>query len=122
MARVTYFCLGWIMVALGIIGAILPVMPTTIFIILAAWCFGKSSPRFEAWLLNHPILGKSLKAWRANGAISRNSKLLACTGMLAGFAMFIAGAHPSFWLAAVVGAGLLACATYVVSRPMPPDA
>lgn len=110
------------MVALGIIGAILPVMPTTIFIILAAWFFGKSSPRFEAWLLGHPVFGSSLRAWRANGAISRNSKLLACGGMLAGFAMFIAGAHPSLWLAAAVGAGLLACASYVVSRPMPPDA
>lgn len=122
MTRIAYFIAGWVMVGLGIIGALLPIMPTTIFIILAAWFFGRSSPRFEAWLLNHRTFGNSLRAWRDNGAISRNSKLLACGGMLLGFVTFVAGAHPNLWLATIVAAGLLACATYVLTRPLPPGA
>lgn len=122
MTRIAYFIAGWVMVGLGIIGALLPIMPTTIFIILAAWFFGRSSPRFEAWLLNHRTFGSSLRAWRDNGAISRNSKMLACGGMLLGFVTFVAGAHPNMWLAAFVAAGLLVCATYVLTRPLPPGA
>ncbi|MCH4554286.1 YbaN family protein, partial [Aestuariibaculum sp. L182] len=67
--RAFYFALGWVMVALGFIGALLPVMPTTIFLIIAAWCFGRSSPRFEKWLLEHPVFGPTLVQWQRHGAI-----------------------------------------------------
>lgn len=61
--RWLWFCAGWLMVALGFIGALLPVMPTTIFLIAAAGCFARSSPRFERWLLDHPRFGPPLVAW-----------------------------------------------------------
>ena len=73
--RVVYFCMGWVMVALGVIGAVTPLLPTTIFLIAAAGCFARSSPRLEAWLLDHPRFGKPLRDWRAAGAISRPAKL-----------------------------------------------
>ena len=63
-ARLGWLAMGWICVALGIIGALLPLMPTTIFLILAAGCFARSSPRLEAWLLDHPRVGPTLRAWR----------------------------------------------------------
>ncbi len=63
--RIMYFGLGWVMVALGVIGLVMPLMPGTVFLIIAAACFARSSPRLEAWLLDHPKFGKSLRDWRA---------------------------------------------------------
>ena len=115
--RIIYFCLGWVMLALGVIGMVLPLMPGAVFLIVAAACFARSSPRFEVWLLEHPTLGKPLRDWRSAGAIPRPAKLMACAGMTFGFVVFWFSAHPSPWLAVGVAALLLACAAYVVSRP-----
>lgn len=120
--RIGYLIAGFFFVALGIIGAILPLMPTTIFLILAAGCFGRSSPKLEAWLLNHPRLGPSVKAWRANGAIPRKAKIAACVGMAGGMAVFLLAARPKLWLGLLVGAIMAGCAAFVVSRPEPPTA
>lgn len=117
MARSLYFCFGCLMLALGLIGAVVPLMPTTIFLILAAWFFARSSPRLEAWLLSHPRFGPTLVAWRETGAVSRHAKAAACIGMTVGFAMFWIGAHPRFWIAVLVAASMLASAFYVVTRP-----
>lgn len=119
MMRIPYFCLGCLMIVLGFIGALLPLMPTTIFLILACWFFARSSPRLEKWLLTHRRFGATLRAWQESGAISRSAKLMACAGMTTGFGLFWIGAHPKPWLAAGVAALLLASAFYVVSRPGP---
>jgi hypothetical protein len=119
MSRYLYFSLGCLMVALGAIGAVLPLMPTTIFLILAAGFFARSSPAWERWLLDHPRFGHPLRSWREQGAISPQSKLMACIGMSIGFAVFYAGAHPDLWLGVSVAAVMLASAVYVVSRPHP---
>jgi hypothetical protein len=100
-----------------VIGAVTPLLPTTIFLIGAAGCFARSSPRLEAWLLDHPRFGKTLRDWRSAGAISRPAKLMACAGMTTGFVVFWFSAHPPVLLAAGVAVLLLACAVYVASRP-----
>jgi uncharacterized protein len=115
--RVVYFCMGCVLVALGVIGMVMPLMPGAVFLIAAVWCFARSSPRLEAWLLNHPQFGKTLRDWRSDGAIPRPAKIMACAGMTFGFVVFWFSAHPSLLLAACVAALLLACAGYVVSRP-----
>ena len=115
--RVVFFCLGCVLVALGAIGAVTPLLPTTIFLIGAAGCFARSSPRLEAWLLDHPQFGKTLRDWRSDGAISRPAKLMACAGMTIGFVAFWFSAQPSGLLAAGVAVLLAACAVYVLSRP-----
>jgi uncharacterized protein len=119
MARGLYIALGWLMVTLGIIGAFVPLMPTTIFLILASWFFARSSPRLEAWLLDHPRFGSTLRAWNDTGAVPRRAKAMACLGMTAGFALFMIGAHPGLWLALGVAGVMLASAFYVVSLPSP---
>ena len=119
--RIIFIGLGWLFVALGVIGLIMPMMPGAVFLIIAAWCFARSSPRFEAWLLNHPRLGKPLRDWRAAGAIPRSGKIFACVGMAMGFSVFCYSVEPSLPLAAVVALGFSACAAYVVSRPAMAD-
>jgi uncharacterized protein len=119
--RIIYIGLGWMFVALGVIGLIMPLMPGAVFLIIAAWCFARSSPRFEAWLLDHPTLGKPLRDWRAAGAIPRSAKILACVGMAMGFSVFWYSVDPSVPLGAAVAAFFLACAAYVVSRPATGD-
>ena len=115
--RTFYFVLGWVMVALGFIGVLLPVMPTTIFLIIAAWCFSRSSPRLEKWLLEHPVFGPTLVQWREHGAIPKRVKWIACGGMAFGYATFMYIARPSPLLGGVVAVFFIACAAYVLTRP-----
>ena len=114
--RPLLFALGWVFTALGVIGLILPLMPGTIFLIAAAWCFSQSSPRFEAWLLGHPRLGPHVLRWRETGAIARRAKYLACGSMLLSFVLLTQTSAPPIALATaalcLVGAGF-----YVASRP-----
>src|SRR3546814_10506609 len=79
--------LGFIWVGIGAVGAFVPLLPTTIFIILALGCFARSSPRLEHWLLNHERFGPALRAWRDQRAISRSAKRAACIGMTVGYGL-----------------------------------
>jgi uncharacterized membrane protein YbaN (DUF454 family) len=117
MKRWAWFALGWVLVALGFIGALLPVMPTTIFLIGAAGCFARSSPRFETWLLDHKWFGPSLRRWRANRAIPLPAKMMAIGSMAGGYAIFVYGVRPPLWGGLVVGIAIAACALYVGTRP-----
>lgn len=119
VVRGVWLVLGVFCVGLGIIGAFLPVMPTTIFLIMAAGCFARSSPRLEKRLLEHPRFGPTLRAWRAEGAISRSGKIAACGGIALGFGLFLFGARPGWGLGAGVAIVMGSCAAYVLSRPFP---
>ena len=77
MRRILYLIAGWTALALGAVGIALPVLPTVPFVILAAFCFARSSPRLEAWLVEHPRFGHHIVAWRTRGAISRKGKVAA---------------------------------------------
>ena len=76
------FSIGWISFALGIIGAFLPILPTTPFLILSAYMFSKSSPRFHDWLLNLPMAGEAVKDWQNNRVIKTRAKILCCSMIL----------------------------------------
>ena len=86
LARRLYLWAGWTNVGLAAIGAVLPVMPTVIFLIIAAACFANSNPKLEAKLLNHPVFGEHIVAWRRRRAITRKGKWASTLGMLGGAA------------------------------------
>ncbi|MGE8287116.1 MAG: YbaN family protein [Stenotrophomonas sp.] len=119
--RWLWFCLGWLMVTLGVVGVLLPVMPTTIFLIMAVCCFSRSSPRFESWLLSHPRYGRPLRQWKEHGAISAKGKCFAACGMVVGYILFFMSAHPGWRLAVGVGLFFVISAAYVLSRPLPQE-
>ncbi|MEZ5958960.1 MAG: YbaN family protein [Hyphomonadaceae bacterium] len=107
---------GFICVALGVVGAVLPLMPSTVFFIAAAACFAYASPRLEAWLLSFKFIGDPVRAWRERGAIALPAKLMATFGMGIGLAIYaLTGASvPAISLAG----GLLAlCALFIWTRP-----
>ena len=79
--RHLWMAFGWASLSMGAIGVVLPLLPTTPFLILAAYCFSRSSQRLHAWLLNHPILGPPIENWRAHRAISGRAKLSALAAM-----------------------------------------
>ncbi|WP_412774629.1 YbaN family protein [Nitrobacter sp.] len=117
MIRYVFLVLGIGFVALGFIGAFLPVLPTTPFLILAAACFARSSPRLENWLLRHPRFGPLLRGWRERGAIPVKAKLMALGGTALGFVLLWLGSHPGPWLMAAVALIMLTGLAYVFTRP-----
>ncbi|EAU42667.1 hypothetical protein FP2506_07496 [Fulvimarina pelagi HTCC2506] len=89
-ARLFWLTVGTSAVLLAALGVVLPLLPTTPFLILSAFAFSRSSPKLEAWLLDHPRFGPAIRDWRAERAISRRAKWLATlvmilTLMLGGF-------------------------------------
>ena len=77
LSRQIWRLAGGVSLALGGIGIFLPLLPTTPFLLLAAYCFQKSSPRLHNWLVGHPTFGPAIKDWQQHGAISRTAKIQA---------------------------------------------
>ncbi len=82
--------LGWLFVGLGVIGIVLPMLPTTPFLIVALALFSKSSPRFHQMLLNNKSFGPALRQWEASKTISRKTKYRATIAIVITFAISIA--------------------------------
>lgn len=115
--RAFYLVIGFVFLGLGLIGAVLPLLPTTIFLILAAAAFAKSSPRLEAWILAHPVFGDPVRRWRDRGAIAPRAKALALGGMTLGYGAFLVTARPAIGMGIAVACLLALCGLFVLTRP-----
>jgi len=81
LARWAWMALGFASVAVGAIGVVVPGLPTTGFMVFAASCFAKSSPRFERWILGLPGIGPSVAAYRRGEGMPKRAKFMALTMM-----------------------------------------
>lgn len=111
---------AWLCVAIGLVGAVLPVLPTTPFLLLALWAFARSSPRFHFWLLNHRIFGPSLAAWESHRVIPVRAKVLAVTGMTFGMVYVTVLSAAPWYAVAAMSAVIAYGAWFVLSKPSRP--
>jgi uncharacterized membrane protein YbaN (DUF454 family) len=81
--RLLFVVGGLIFVGLGVLGAFLPVLPTTPFLLLALFCFARSSPRLQTWLLHSPFFGPYLRDWQRHRGVRRRVKIVAVTMVVA---------------------------------------
>ncbi|MEQ6290799.1 YbaN family protein [Vogesella sp. GCM10023246] len=82
--------LGYLSLGLGLLGAVTPLLPTTVFILMAAACFTRSHPQLEQRLLQHPVFGQVIHDWRQHRGMRRGTKRLALGSMLLSFGVSIA--------------------------------
>lgn len=118
--RYAYLALGFVCVGLGVLGAFLPVLPTTSFLLVALWAFSRSSRRFHDWLYNHPRWGPRLQEWKAHGTIPVKVKVTAICTMLASLGFMVFVAHSRWPVVAAAAAFMLVGAAYILSRPSRP--
>lgn len=91
MQRIVLLTLGWLAIVLGILGIVLPLVPTTPFMLLAAWCFARSSPRFHDWLLWRSPFGRYIRHWQQHRGMPPGAKSRAMIVIVITFAV-------SLWL------------------------
>ena len=114
--KMVWFVIGLVALVLGGIGVFLPILPTTPFIILAAFAFGKSIPAWRRWLLNNKTFGPIIEDWEETGAIAPRYKIMATTMMIAALAL-------SFYLAikpVIIGVQalcMLVAFGFIITRP-----
>ncbi len=114
--RWAWFALGWLAVAVGTVGIVVPGLPTTVFFVAAAACFSRSSPRFEQWVLNLPRIGPMVRDHRAGLGMPRRAKVIALAMMWASIgvsAWFLRGRPP---IVAVVVLAAVAGTAYITLR------
>lgn len=114
--RSVLFLGGVLSLGLGVIGIFVPLLPTTPFVLVAAACFARSSPRFHSWILQHPKFGPLHRAWSESGAIPRGAKRIA-TAMIALSLFWIWWNVGSFWARASATLILASTVAYLWTRP-----
>lgn len=111
-----WFVLGLVSFACGIVGIILPLLPTTPFLLLCAYAFARSSPRLHRKLISHQYFGPIIENWTLHGAIDRGTKRIAIIIMaITPLLSWLIGAP--FWLLIVQVLVLIAAAVFIATRP-----
>jgi len=116
VAILVYRTIGFVCVGLAILGVFLPLMPTTVFLLIALWAFARGSPEWAERVRRHPRLGPYVRDWEERRAIPRRAKMLAVS-MMAGSLAILWFATRNLILTVAVGAILAAVSGYIVTRP-----
>lgn len=120
MPRILYFLCGLFFWGLGIVGAFLPLLPTVPLLLLALFCFARSSKRFHDWLFYHPRWGPPLQAWQIHGVIPRRAKITAISMMIISQGILVSTTQFPSWLYIVVAIFLAAIALWMIRQPETP--
>lgn len=118
--RWAWLLLAYASLGLGIVGIFVPGLPTTVFILLAAYAAARGSERLHDWLLAHPLFGPMIRDWQAHGAVARHAKWTATATMLVCAAIMLLAAPR--WAAYVGIACMATVAVWLWLRPEPPHA
>lgn len=118
MTALVWRILGFTSVGIGIFNAFIPLMPTTVFLLIGAWALGKGSPEWRAKLIAHPRFGRALRDWEDGRRVSRRGKRLAALGMLLGWIVLLVWRGFTPWS---IGTGVLLAgiALWLWTRPEP---
>ncbi len=115
--NILFLILGWICIILAVIGIFLPLLPTTPFLILAAFLFSKGSERLHSWLLNQKSFGPIIKNWEQNGAIAPRAKIISTIMIMAFFSYTLAFVDVLFWIKVLVFLTGVCVLTFILTRP-----
>ncbi|WP_395344480.1 YbaN family protein [Ningiella sp. W23] len=115
--RIILFVCGWLFVILGIVGVLLPLVPTTPFLLLAAFCFSRSSERFHNMLLNHRIFGPSIRDWNDHGVIKLHIKWLSSVLMITMVTYPLLFMIKNNWVRASVALAIICVLIFIWTRP-----
>ena len=115
--RWVFLGIGWCFFGLGVLGAFLPILPTTPFMIIALWAFSQSSERFRSWLYNHRVFGPPLQRWHEHRVISASAKMASVGAMSASLAYLVFFAETPLPVLAATGALMLFGAWYILTKP-----
>lgn len=116
-AKILIASLGWLCVVLGVIGIFLPLLPTTPFLLLAAWLFTHSSERFHRWLSEHPKLGPIISVWKNGEGLDKSirTRILICMWASMLLSALIIGKLWAVIMLTCIGAGVTA---YICRLPI----
>ena len=118
VVRSFHLAIGITATGLAVLGVVLPLLPTTPFLLVAAWAFARSSPRLEAWLLGHARFGPLVADWRAEGAVGRRARRVAVAVMAATWGLGLVFGL-SGRILALQGAVFVPRSGFLWTRPLP---
>lgn len=115
--NILFLILGWICIALAVVGIFLPLLPTTPFLILAAFLFSKGSKRLHEWLLNQKTFGPIIRNWEENGAIAPRAKVISTLMIISLFSYTLIFVEVQLWIKMLVFFTGISVLTFILTRP-----
>lgn len=115
-----FITLGLLCLTLGALGAFLPILPTTPFALLAAYCFSKGSPKLHAWLLSTKLFGPLIYNWEQYGVVGVRAKILATVMIVILFSYTLIYVEVALWIKVIVTLSGLGVLLFLWTRPSSP--